>query len=326
MQPYDVQRFRGGFALVWRDEHGTRRRRRLYAEDRPSAEAEARRVWEASDSNPWTVARIMHGYLISIAHKPSHQRRTDAWKAMRPFWERTDPALIDAAMCKAYAAQRHASPATIRYELLQLSTALKWGRANRHIAARPEMWLPETPERRIRHLTHAEFERFYAEVRAPHARLYVLLGLYTMARPSAILELTWNQVDFERGLIDLNPPGRKQTAKRRPVVPIAADLRGPLEQAWRARQSQWVIEHGAKPVRSIKKAFQAASARSAVTVTPYTLRHTGAVWAAEAGTSMAALAQYMGHDTSATTEKHYARFSPDYLASVANAIRRAGSN
>src|SRR3546814_9647702 len=41
--------------------------------------------------------------------------------------------------------------------------------------------------------------------------LYVLLGLYTMARPSAILELTWDRVDFERRLIDLNPAGRKQT-------------------------------------------------------------------------------------------------------------------
>jgi integrase len=60
-----------------------------------------------------------------------------------------------------------------------------------------------------------------------------------------------------------------------------------------------------------------------VQVTPYTLRHTGAVWVAEAGISMAALAQYMGHEGgSAVTEKVYARFSPGYLANVANAVRR----
>jgi integrase len=267
----------------------------------------------------------MAGYLASIITKPSHQRRTDAWKAMRTFWERTDPELIDAAMCKAYADQRTASLATIRYELLQLSTALKWGRAARHIMVKPEMWLPEPSERKVRHLTQLEFEHFFAAVRAPHAQLYVLLGLYTMARPSAILELTWSMVDFERGLIDFNPPGRKQTAKRRPIVPIADELRGALDLAYLGRQTQWVIEHGAKPIASIKKAFQAASERSGLDVTPYTLRHTGAVWAAEAGVPMAQLAQYMGHDTSATTEKHYARFSPGYLANVANAIRRAGS-
>jgi integrase len=264
----------------------------------------------------------MTGYLASIEHKPSHQRREDAWKAMKPFWERTAPDLIDPQMCQDYAKQRRAGPATIRYELLQVSTALKWGRSNRHITAKPEMWLPETPERKVRHLTHSEFERFFAEVKAPHAKLYVLLGLYTMARPSAILDLTWDRVDFGRGLIDLNPAGRKQTAKRRPVVPMNNELRAALDEAYAARQSPFVVEHGAKQVASVKKAFQAASARSGINVTPYTLRHTGAVWAAEAGTPMSALSQFMGHDSSTTTEKWYARYSPDYLANVANAIRR----
>ena len=264
----------------------------------------------------------MTGYLASIAHKPSHQRRKDAWKAMKGFWERTDPALIDKQMCRDYAAQRKAGAATIRYELLQVSTALKWGREGRHISAKPDMWLPDAPERKVRHLSHAEFERFFAEVKAPHARLYVLLGLFTMARPSAILDLTWDRVDFARGLIDLNPAGRKQTAKRRPVVPMNDELREALEAAYKARQCAYVVEHGAKQVASVKKAFAAASDRSGVRVTPYTLRHTGAVWAAEAGISMAALAQYMGHESSATTETHYARFTPGYLANVANAVQR----
>ena len=320
-KPYSVQRFRGGYAIVY-ELAGRRKRRRLYAEDRPGAEAEARRLWQAGDNTPWTVGRLMIGYIASIEGKPSHQRRVDGWKAMKPFWERTDPALIDAQMCKDYAAQRRAGPATIRYELLQLSTALGWGRAGKVTTAKPETWLPETAERKVRHLSHAQFERFFAAVKAPHARLYVLLGLYTMARPTAILELTWERVDFERGLIDLNPQGRKQTAKRRPVVRMNAELRTALEEAYRARQCAYVVERGAVKVASVKKAFSAASERSGIQVTPYTLRHTGAVWAAEAGISMAALAQYMGHDDDTTTQRHYARFSPDYLANVANAVQR----
>lgn len=264
----------------------------------------------------------MTAYMASITEKPSHKRREDAWKAMKPFWEKTDPALIDAQMCRAYNEQRRAGPATIRYELLQISTALGWGRKNRHITAKPEMWLPPTEERKVRHLTHAQFERFYSEVKAPHARLYVLLGLYTMARPSAILDLTWDRVDFERNLIDLNPPGRRQTAKRRPVVKMNAELASELATAYGGRQCEYVVERGAKKVANVKKAFQAASERSGIHVTPYTLRHTGAVWAAEAGISMPALAQFMGHDDSTTTEKHYARFSPDYLANVAEAVQR----
>lgn len=264
----------------------------------------------------------MDAYIASIADKPSHQRRQDAWKAMRPFWERTDPALIDPEMCRAYADQRKAGPATIRYELLQVSTAIGWGRKSGHVSVTPAMWLPATGERKVRHLTHKQFERFFAEVKAPHARLYVLLGLFTMARPSAILDLTWDRVDFERGLIDLNPAGRRQTAKRRPVVTMNAELRAALEEAYEARQCAFVVERGAKRVASVKKAFQAARERSGIHVTPYTLRHTGAVWAAEAGISMAALAQFLGHDTDTTTQVHYARFSPDYLASVADAVQR----
>ena len=319
--PYTVQRFRGGYALVW-NERGKRRRRRLYAEDRAGAEAEARQIWEAGDDSPWTVGRLMSAYIASIEGKPSHQRRLDAWKAMRTFWERTDPRLIDGQMCRDYAEQRRAGPSTTRYELLQLSTAIGWGRKARHTAARPDIWLPAVAERKVRHLTHAQFERFFAQVKAPHARLYVLLGLYTMARPSAILDLTWDRVDFERGLIDLNPPGRKQTAKRRPVVKMNAELRAALVEAYEARQCAHVVERGAKRVASVKKAFRAASERSGIHVTPYTLRHTGAVWAAEQGIGMAALAQYMGHDDDSTTQKHYARFSPDYLASVAEAVQR----
>lgn len=264
----------------------------------------------------------MTAYIASIEGKPSHQRRQDAWKAMKPFWERTDPALIDAPMCKDYAKQRKAGPATVRYELLQVSTALAWGRANKRITAKPEMWLPEPPERKVRHLTHTQFERFFAEVKAPHARLYVLMGLYTMARPSAILELTWDRVDFDRRLIDLNPAGRKQTAKRRPVVRMNDELHDALAEAYTARQCAYVVERGARKVASVKKAFQAASERSGVHVTPYTLRHTGAVWAAEAGISMAEIAQFLGHDDDRTTQKHYSRFSPDYLVRVANAIQR----
>lgn len=261
----------------------------------------------------------MEGYIKSIERddKPSAPRRRDAWKAMKAFWERTDPALVDKEMCRSYAKQRKAAPATVRYELQMVATAIRWAKQ-----PAPEMWLPKPSDRKARHLSHAQFEKFYDSVVAPHARLYVLLGLYTMARPTAILELTWDRIDFERGLIDLNPAGRRQTRKRRPVITMNDELRAELYRAYQARQIAHVIERGGQPIVSIKKAFQAASERSGVQCTPYMLRHTGAVWAAENGISMAALAQFMGHDDDSTTQKHYARFSPGYLKGVANSVQR----
>jgi integrase len=144
-----------------------------------------------------------------------------------------------------------------------------------------------------------------------------------MARPAAILELKWTQIDWDHGTINLNPPGRRQTRKRRPIVPLDDETLKLLEEAHKGAQSEYVIERGGKKLQSIKKAFQAASARSGIHVTPYTLRHTGAVWAAEQGTSMAELAQFMGHDDDRTTQKHYARFSPSHLRGVSSNLRAA---
>lgn len=252
----------------------------------------------------------------------STQRQRDAWKAMRPYWEPVTPDLIDREMCQTYAKQRGAADATMRYELSMLAVALRWAKDAGHIKEAPAIWRPEPPARKVRHLSRSQFDRWFDGVKAPHARLYVELGLATMARPTAILELQWPQVDWEKRMLDLNPPGRRQTKKRRPVVALNDDAFEALEIAYKARQSQFVIERGAKRVASIKKAFQAASARTGIHVTPYMLRHTGAVWAAEAGVSMAELAQFMGHDDSSTTEKHYARFSPGHLRKVADAVQR----
>lgn len=253
----------------------------------------------------------------------STARQKDAWKAMQGFWENVEPALIDREMAQSYARQRGRSAATVRYELGMLSVALRWAVQRDYIRKAPTIWRPEPPERRVRHLTRVEFERWFGQVKAPHAKLYVELGLATMARPTAILELTWDRVAFDRGTVDLNPAGRRQTRKRRPVVPLNDEALNALREAYSARQSQFVIERGANQVKSIKKAFQAASARSGIHVTPYTLRHTGAVWAVESGkVTMDELAQFLGHDSSATTSKFYARFSPDYLRRVSDAVQR----
>lgn len=317
---FSVQRYRGGFAIVWRDATGQRHRHTLVADNRPSAEAEARARWQAGDDSPWTVGRIIAGYLETLAGRPAHPRRVDAWKAMRGYWEAVDPLMIDDAMCRAYRASRRVGDATARLELMFLSTALNWAVTHKHIAMRRPIWLPPVPERKTRHLTRKEFEAFYDAMVAEHARVYAMIGLYTMARPGAILELTWDRVDFMRRLIDFNPAGRVQTAKRRPILPIGDRLLQALQRAHSARTSLYVVERGGRKVGNIKKAFQAASQRSGVHATPYTLRHTGAVWAAEGGIPMPELAQMMGHDDDRTTQRHYARYSPGYLRSVVEAI------
>lgn len=76
------------------------------------------------------------------------------------------------------------------------------------LPARIPVWLPQAAETKRRHLSNAEFEKFFAGVMAEHAKLYVMLVLYSMARPTAILQLEWNRVDFMHKQTDFTPPGR----------------------------------------------------------------------------------------------------------------------
>lgn len=319
---YTVQRFRGGFALVWRDEEGKRHRTRLAATDRFNAEAEARQRWRGNGA-PWTVERLMLAYIDDreAAGVASVERMRDAWKAMRAYWADLMPDAITDKLAQNYSATRRASVATIRTELGILAAALNLGERHGHIKRAPKVWRPQAPERRERHLTKAEFRAFLDACVAPHVRLYAILGVTTAARPSAILDLTWDRVDLEAGMANLNPVGRIQTAKRRPRVPLNEVAVEALRAAYEARQSIWVIERGGQKVGSIKKGFLAASERAGFKVTPYTLRHTGAVWMAEAGVPMPEIAQFLGHDDDRTTQRHYARFSPHYLRNAAGALK-----
>lgn len=325
MSEYSVQRLRGGFAVVWRDEAGKRRRYALEATDRPTAEAEARGWWKRNTGATSTVGGIVEAYIDAREHAgiASTRRQRDAWKAMKSYWANVDPAKIDDEMAKDYVRRRERGAATTRYELSMLSVALRWAVNHDLIDKAPRVWRPDAPDRQERHLSVAEFAKWFAEVKAVHARLYVEIAIATMARPTAILELKWTQIDWDHGTLNLNPPGRRQTKKRRPTVALDDEILKLLEEAHEGAQSEYVIERGAKKIASIKKAFQAASARSGIHVTPYTLRHTGAVWAVERGTSMAELAQFMGHDDDRTTQKHYARFSPTYLRGVSSNLRAA---
>jgi integrase len=50
------------------------------------------------------------------------------------------------------------------------------------------------------------------------------------------------------------------------------------------------------------------------------LRHTAAVLMAENGVPMSEISQYLGHNSTETTERVYARYSPDYLRKAAGVL------
>ena len=304
------------FVMHWKDGDEPHRIS-LGTDDRPTAESLARDIWSRRTiNNVESVGAIVTAWLEATDGQRGHKRAKEAWKAAAPFWQRVRPGLIDAAMCRSYAAQRKRADNTIRNEIAAIRSALKWAGVQT-----ATLWMPPMPDSSVEHLTKAQFRKFLAGCTAPHVALFARLAVATGARSTALRELKWDRVDLERGLIDLQPRGKNQVAnKRRATVPINDQLLPILAEAREAAQSDYVIEYHGAPIASIKKGFEAASKRSGVHCTPHMLRHSAAVWMVEERTPMDEVAWFLGHRNTVITARVYARFNPDYLRRAAKAL------
>lgn len=318
---YSVQRFRGGFAITW-DDAGIRRRRKLAADTRAAADREAAQWWrEQSGGGVWAVERCVMTYLESLAGRPSHERAVRAWKAAKPFWAAILPNQVTPALCAEYVEQRRAGPSTQAYEINLIGSAVSHCFKHRYIETpRRGFKAPSKPDRREGFMTPDQFRAFVGGCATDHVRLFAILSWATGARPSTIQELRWSQIDWDTRVLDLNPHGRAQTIKRRPVVPLNDMAMKALREAHRIATTPWVIEYGGKQVASVKKAIQRASQRSGVPAWPYIFRHSSAVQMAASGVSMERISQFLGHTSSRVTERVYARFAPDHLRDAAAAL------
>lgn len=260
-------------------------------------------------------------YLKAKQGIASHKRAVVAWKAAKPFWGNLPVARIDRQTPEDYRARRaHCRAVTVRNELAVIRAALNWCEKEKLIGKAPFIQMPPLPPSTVSHLSKDEFRRLLDGASRPHVKLFLRLAVATGARSNAILDLTWDRVDFDRGLIHLNPRDRVQTSKYRATVPMNDQLKAALLEAREGALSEYVIEHGTAKVGSIKKGFAAACERGGIKATPHMLRHSAAVWMAEADTPMPQIAQFLGHTDSRITERVYARFRPSFLRNAAAAL------
>lgn len=247
-------------------------------------------------------------------------------EALLGFWASMTASQINGEACRAYAAHRQRAPGTVHRELSVLSAAMGHAVAAERLEARRPMWMPAKGPGRERWLTRAEAAALLRAARAEpqsrmHLPLFILLGLYGGARPGAILELRWDQIDLERGRIDWRRPDGRRTNKGRARTPIPRRLMTFLRLARRRGWTTGPVVHiDGQPVGSIKKSFAAACRRAGLEgVTPHVLRHTCGTWLAQAGVPLWDVAGYLGHTQARTTEL-YAHHSPDHMGRAAAAL------
>lgn len=320
MPVYRIKLYRGVFYAVWSDESGQTRRQSLRTAEREEAErrlVDFRRAKAAPTGS--TVGDYVQAYLdYKEGRIRDIVRLRGAWANAEETFGHLRPDQITPTLCEEYIESRRAmgrSDGTILKEINVIRQALNWNKVQ---GTRFEA--PSAPPPRDRHLTKEEARMLLDGCFQPHVRLFVLLALQTAGRRSAVLGLTWDRVDFERNRINLTVVGETQR-KRRATVPMTDQLRAALLEAKEAAQTPYVIEYAGERVLNIKKGFAAAVARAGLEdVTPHDLRHTAAVWMAEAGVSFEEIAQYLGHSSPRVTFQVYARFSPTHLRGAASSL------
>lgn len=268
-----------------------------------------------------TIAEILDGYLSNRrGHVEAFDRLDFAARRIRSHIGNLRPEHLARRTYLVRRERDDVAPATILREGATLRAALKWAEREKWIDRAPYVELPGKTPPRERFLSRDEVDALLRSARVPHVRLFILLAVQTAARSGAILDLTWDRVDFDRRLINFCLAGRAETKKRRAIVPINDVLIGPLQEARQVAISDYVVEYAGTKIKSIRHAFDRAVERAGIAhCTRHDLRRTAASWLAMAGVSIDEIARYLG-DTSEMVQRVYARFNPQYLRAAADAL------
>jgi integrase len=281
------------------------------------------------------VAEVLNLYQMDLPkNKPSRELVGYHVANLLQYWGGKSLAQVKGSTCRAYAeyrtknlistpyGKRSVKPSTVRRELKTLSAAINHWHKESPLVAVPKVSLPEEGERRERVLERSEVARLLWACRKKenghdyrHVARFILIGVYTGTRHSAITGLRWSaalsggHVDLQRGILYRRGSGERETSKRRPPVKIGPRLLCKLK-IWHRRDKnmvlQNVIHHNGTAIRSIKKAFDTIcfEARLGTDVTPHVLRHTCCSWLLWKGWTIWDVAGHVGADAS-TIERTY---------------------
>lgn len=323
MREYRIGRLKGRYVVTWH-EAGQRRRYRLDALTLKDAESEALDVIrrETLALPETTIGELWEAYRQHLGKRPTATTMSYTGLPIKAHFGSLRPDQVTTDHSRSYIAARLKAGrkrGAIWTELGHLRACMAWALKMHLIERAPYIELPQKPAPKERYLTRPEIDRLLESSRLsdPHVHLAIILLLATAARVGAILDLTWDRVDMERGQINLRHD-MEGPRKGRAVVPMNPMARAALTVSREAALTDHVIEYGGKPIASIRAAFARAVVRAGLKdVSPHVLRHTAGVYMAEAGVPMSRISQLMGHSSTSVTERVYARFAPDHLADAA---------
>lgn len=274
------------------------------------------------------LAHVLMSYYENYGQAlPSAGQARIAFREANEFWPDADVSkLTRPEQLRFIAQQRAAGYAdwTIQNQLGRVWAALNWARRDNPQLIVPDMvtaadWKPIL-EHRDRVYTPEELGLLLSVAAAhEHWWRFTVLAIGTAGREAAIRELTWAQIDTRVGRIALNPPGRRQTSKRRAIVPIAPTLASELD-SWGVQPIGPVVSRDGQPVLS-REFFDAMLSKTGLDGGPHTIRHTVRTWLAEQDVPDAQADMFMGHlGAGSRTGAKYIHRRPEYLSAVKDSV------
>ena len=344
---YGLMPTKDGWFAFW-DENDRRKRSRIGCpRSTPVAEARAQfALWVRSreaglaQDQKLTIGSIMDAY---IDDRRKEGKRADKmrfqWKALAPTFEHLQPKdLVEEIVvkgekrtrCHKYAVDRYGKGIardTIHSELNLLRTAMAWA-ARRGLVPHVHVWVSSPGKPRRTALTTDQVLKLVGAIMEAdhHISLLMLIALATGARKQAILDLTWDRVDLEHGVIDFNARAERDILdtshqKGRAIVDIGDELLGALKTAHEHKKCGHVIEYRGKPAGNAEQAVATLFKRAGLAgrfLGLHALRHTLASSAAASGIDMRKVQRMLGHDDIGTTERVYVEFQRGALSEVAS--------
>lgn len=237
---------------------------------------------------------------------------------------------------------RSVKDSTIGRRLRAIWAAFGYCHGNEELTSFPptimeKLWEPEIAAR-TRLLTLAEVAAILNHCAKSELQWrFALSMLATAGRSAALKEMTESQFDAAHDVMDLNPPGRKQTTKYRPKVPLCwmysqwvqqwlADAKA-ADPNWQQNTKGRILTWEGQPLSPRGMFFNKALRKVDKTLVPYHLRHFVSTWLVERVKTEWEKDMFMGHRRPAGGDaqasrvgRDYSHYDPKKMRGAANAI------
>ena len=197
---------------------------------------------------------------------------------------------------------------------------VKWGMIEKNPFENGEDLFYKTRNKRERALTEDEVKKL-VEACPPYLKGIAITGVYTGLRKGDILNLKWQNIDLEKGVIRLIEAKTKKTR----VIVLNEDMKKLLQILPVKGEYLFPNKHG-KPFRDIKRSFETAlkgAGKQGTTrqdkIVFHSLRHTCISLLQEKGADTTAVKNYVEHASEEMTRR-YTDLSEEYARRTASIL------